>query len=467
MQLLGKQNEHKGGRKMAELTGKARKTALVLGGGGARGAYQIGVWQALLELNIDFQIVTGTSVGALNGGLIVQGDYQAALEMWRAIETDHVLEFALPTNANSFKGYRKTVLALMFTAFQTKGISALPLKNNIIDRLLDEDRMRGKGIDFGIALTEFPSMRQKFIFLDEIPKGLISSYLLGSASFFPAMQPTRIGTKLYVDGGYHDNIPIDLALSKGATDLIVVDVKGPGITKPIEVPVDCTVQEIVSKWSLGAVLLFDGARSKINIGLGYLETLKSYQQLSGSWYSFTNDDMANHQKLFYHELNKLLNRKKSSFLGSFLANRKNQEFLLKRLRSAFKGRIGAVELSYAIHELTAKLVEIDPTKIYSFVELNQLILEKYQATKDNFGTNDLDLEMIYNGTEWMDYYSRSIPFISDGKMVRYFVEMLEKEEEKFSRSRNLQWLIYRKPKAFLMAVYLIWLRKNVPESVKS
>ncbi|WP_242596389.1 patatin-like phospholipase family protein [Enterococcus ureasiticus] len=56
-------------------------TALVLGGGGARGAYQIGVWQALEELGISLKIITGTSVGALNGALILQDDFEAAKNM--------------------------------------------------------------------------------------------------------------------------------------------------------------------------------------------------------------------------------------------------------------------------------------------------------------------------------------------------------------------------------------------------
>ena len=51
------------------------KTAIVLAGGGSRGAYQIGVWKALREMGIDYQLVTGTSVGALNGVLMVQQEY--------------------------------------------------------------------------------------------------------------------------------------------------------------------------------------------------------------------------------------------------------------------------------------------------------------------------------------------------------------------------------------------------------
>ena len=46
--------------------------AVVLSGGGSKGAYQIGVWKALRQLNIKYEIVAGTSVGALNGAMMVQ-----------------------------------------------------------------------------------------------------------------------------------------------------------------------------------------------------------------------------------------------------------------------------------------------------------------------------------------------------------------------------------------------------------
>ena len=50
-----------------------KKTALVLSGGGSRGAYEIGVWKALKTLGIQIDMVMGTSVGAINGAMIVQG----------------------------------------------------------------------------------------------------------------------------------------------------------------------------------------------------------------------------------------------------------------------------------------------------------------------------------------------------------------------------------------------------------
>ena len=51
------------------------KKGLVLAGGGSRGAYQIGVWQALRELDFQIQAVAGTSVGALNAAMVAQEDF--------------------------------------------------------------------------------------------------------------------------------------------------------------------------------------------------------------------------------------------------------------------------------------------------------------------------------------------------------------------------------------------------------
>jgi NTE family protein len=64
---------------------------IVLEGGGARGAYQVGAWKALRELGIDYQGVAGTSVGALNGAMMVQGDFNKTLEVWSDITPSKVV----------------------------------------------------------------------------------------------------------------------------------------------------------------------------------------------------------------------------------------------------------------------------------------------------------------------------------------------------------------------------------------
>ena len=67
-------------------------TSFVLSGGGSRGAYEIGVWKALQELDVRFSMVTGTSVGALNAAAIAQGDFELAENLWKELETSNVFE---------------------------------------------------------------------------------------------------------------------------------------------------------------------------------------------------------------------------------------------------------------------------------------------------------------------------------------------------------------------------------------
>lgn len=57
------------------------KTASVLSGGGSRGYYELGIWQALSEMNIHINIVTEISIGTINGAIITQGEYDTAVAL--------------------------------------------------------------------------------------------------------------------------------------------------------------------------------------------------------------------------------------------------------------------------------------------------------------------------------------------------------------------------------------------------
>ena len=64
----------------------------MLAGGGARGSYQVGVWRALTELGWRPQIITGTSVGSLNGAMFALDLYETARDMWMSIRSQDVME---------------------------------------------------------------------------------------------------------------------------------------------------------------------------------------------------------------------------------------------------------------------------------------------------------------------------------------------------------------------------------------
>ena len=65
---------------------------LVLEGGGSRGSYEIGACKAICELGLEISYVAGTSVGALNGAMVVQGDVDRAYEIWHDINPGSVIK---------------------------------------------------------------------------------------------------------------------------------------------------------------------------------------------------------------------------------------------------------------------------------------------------------------------------------------------------------------------------------------
>ena len=76
--------------------------AIALEGGGAKGAYEIGVWQALDEAGVKYNAVSGTSVGALNGALMAMRDLPRAVECWSNIHMSQVIDLG-GMDAETFK----------------------------------------------------------------------------------------------------------------------------------------------------------------------------------------------------------------------------------------------------------------------------------------------------------------------------------------------------------------------------
>ena len=185
------------------------KTAIVLAGGGSRGAYQIGVWKALREMGIDYQLVTGTSVGALNGVLMVQQEYDKALAVWENISSQQVLGDMLEGKEDlDDRGLRK---AFAKEALTKGGADISPLES-FVASLLDEEKFWQSPVDFALVTVEYPILKPLELHKQDIPKGKLREYLLASAACFPAFQAKEIDGKKYIDGGYHDNMPVNLAL---------------------------------------------------------------------------------------------------------------------------------------------------------------------------------------------------------------------------------------------------------------
>ena len=154
------------------------KRALVLAGGGAKGSYQIGVWHALQALDWTPDIITGASVGTLNGCLFTMGKAREAEELWRSLEIHDVLEVP-----ESLK--HEELRAFFLDIFRSGGLNVEPLAETI-DRLIDEDAVRHSAIHFGLVMTELGSLRSVQCPIEDIPKGQLKDYMLASSACFPA-----------------------------------------------------------------------------------------------------------------------------------------------------------------------------------------------------------------------------------------------------------------------------------------
>lgn len=89
------------------------KTALVLCGGGAKGAYEVGCIRALQQLNIKIDIVCGTSIGALNGLLVVQQDYDALEKLWQEMSIEKVMVTPVLVPSDTFINNSNMLLSFL------------------------------------------------------------------------------------------------------------------------------------------------------------------------------------------------------------------------------------------------------------------------------------------------------------------------------------------------------------------
>ena len=256
-----------------------KKRGLALEGGGARGAYHIGVYKALSESGYDFDGYVGTSIGAVNAAMLAQGDFEKALELWMYISPDQIfmaeeqplLQLAdiinIGLNADFFSGVRGALSRVI----GSRGIST--------DRMLEflnsyiiEEKVRASGKDFGLVTFSLSERKPYELMLGDIPEGKLVDYIMASASF-PGFSSATIDGKKYIDGGLYNNCPVNLLDALGYEEIIAVRVGSPGIVNR-RIKTMSNVKLISPTQRLGRLMHFSSDSSIANIRLGYFDGLK-------------------------------------------------------------------------------------------------------------------------------------------------------------------------------------------------
>ena len=269
--------------KAKDLTAKQRKKALVLSGGGSRGAYQIGAWRALAELGWTFDMVIGVSVGSLNGAMVVQDQRILAENLWREFETGHIFDVSNNAQPADF--------ALEFIKQGGAGTKGL---KKVVKRYLDEEAVRKSPVDYGLLVVDFPSLKPHYLWKKDIPIGKMGDYIMASSSAFPALQVYEIDGKKYADGGLENVLPIHMAVEKGATDIVAIYLDAAGRfdkSKELASAKDTNLTLIQAKWDLGNFLLFDKENTLRIMQLGYQDTMKAFNVYEGDYFTFIKGDI--------------------------------------------------------------------------------------------------------------------------------------------------------------------------------
>jgi NTE family protein len=200
--------------------GKKPMTALVLGGGGARGALQVGAMRALMEAGLQPGMLVGTSIGAANATfLAIHGftpDGLAGLtRVWhRAAESD-----LLPDR------YLWITLRALFN--RQGGDEADQIRQFFVQQGLEPQMRFGDLVGPRLFLVAADLKAGSTVVFGTDPNHRLLDGVLASCAIPPWVRPLPQDDRLLMDGGVVSNVPIEPALSYGATEIMALDLADP------------------------------------------------------------------------------------------------------------------------------------------------------------------------------------------------------------------------------------------------
>ena len=178
-----------------------KKVGLVLSGGGAYGYAHLGVMQVLEENNIPIEVVTGTSMGALIGGVYVAG-----------VSTPKMIDISTKFRKSNFLDINPFMISNPGLILGNK-VSKL-LKNIVGNVNIEDCEKKFAAISCDIKTGNKVSIRE----------GDIVDAIRASISVPGIFAPVKKGDTLLIDGGAVDNMPVEDARELGADFVIAVDV---------------------------------------------------------------------------------------------------------------------------------------------------------------------------------------------------------------------------------------------------
>lgn len=404
--------------------------AIVLSGGGSKGAYEMGVWAALRKLNIKYDIVTGTSVGALNAAVMTQQTFYKGLLFWHNLNSKMIFNQEIKEDYNTKEG-KKNILKIYAKGVLNGGMDVKGL-DATLRKVIDPKKFFKSKINMGIITFNVKTLKPKVVTKKDLNESNLCDYLLASASCFPAFKMKEIDNENYIDGGIYDNLPINLAASLGATEVIAVDLKEVGFKQKVK-DQNLKITYISPRNDIGSFLIFEKNMARRAMKLGYNDTLKTMNKLDGNIYTFhlndLNKNFNKYSKLYINNIKKYLNiEKQNDLLDGILK--------LSIIKKIFNEKTMEKEYINLIEQLGVNL-ELDDTKIYSINKYNKELINTFSKVE-----NDLEIESLIK-------QNKLKKLLNNKSTIKYIYDMLEIKNKK-----KLYGIILLFPKLFLQSIYL-------------
>ena len=288
-----------------------KKLGLVLGGGGGLGSYQIGVWKALREYEVDKMIkaISGTSVGVLNACLIAQNNYDIAEYIWTNEIEDKILSKKKMDKNNNY--------------ISSNGIFSRKGLIEIIEKYLNIDIIINYEYPIYATAINLKNIDAEYFKLNNKSAKEIKEIMMATSAIPVIFGRQTIEGVDYIDGGVEllkgNNLPLKPLYEENCDEIIAINLYKESTREKFN---NCKVYEIVPSNDIGN--FFNGAMdfslegAKMRIKEGYndaknmlkeiftmgktqLENLENNNML----YMYENDNAAERKKL-KNKLNKAI-----------------------------------------------------------------------------------------------------------------------------------------------------------------
>lgn len=236
------------------------KRALVLSGGGARGAYEVGVLKALREQEIEYDLAFGTSIGGINAAFYVQGKIDRMEELWTSLKATDIFRFP------NIEQIRSIIRGSRWGLFDTSPLEEL------LYREMNLQKFKSSPTKVGFLTTDLCTLETRMVTSDDINSHRELIDILMASSALPILFPARtlFGEGFWIDGGLVRNTPIQTAINMGAKEIhiVLVEAENDGV---------CPSNMVQVLARCADILLYASARDGIRLVHEYNKLVHSGQ----------------------------------------------------------------------------------------------------------------------------------------------------------------------------------------------